>query len=190
MKTHFFAAIAAIVAGPACADQFVVELAAELVAPADPLMTRHGVMLDETLSAGADSYAVFTAEDAEALSRFLAAAGIEAEKVSEVLFVNSPEVGGGAPAGESVRDGHEVFVVERPIPGVGTFGLERWRAISAGSNAAVAELGDAIEWDHSYLTVEGTYCIYRADSVETVRRHGELAGAPISRITAVAQQAD
>ncbi|SLN45867.1 hypothetical protein ROJ8625_02209 [Roseivivax jejudonensis] len=189
MNTSLAWCVALLVAPPVFADQFVVELDAELAAPPEGLMSSHGVTLDETLSAGPDSYAVFTAEDAGMLSQFLAAAAIEPEKVSRVMFVNSPVIGGGAPARDAVREGHDVFVIERPIPGVGTFGMERWRAISAGSNAAIAELGDAIEWDHSYLTDEGTYCIYRADSRDTVRKHGDLAGAPISRITAVSQRA-
>ena len=113
---------------------------------------------------------------------------VSPEKISEVLFVNSPVVGGGDPAGSEPRDGHQVFVIERPIPGVGFFGLEKKQKISAGSNAAIAKLGDIIEWDHSYLTGEGTYCVYRADSPDTLREHGALAGAPIGKITSVKQK--
>jgi hypothetical protein len=180
---------AMLAAQPAIAGQFVIELGEPLDPPSAALMTSHGVALQETLSSGSDSYAVFAAADAEALEAFFSDASIQAEKISEVLFVNSPVVGGGEPTASELRPGHKVYVIERPIPGVGFFGLDRKQAISASSNAAIDKLGEIIEWKHSYLTSEGTYCVYRADSPETLREHGALAGAPIGKITAVGQQA-
>ncbi|MDF0602586.1 DUF4242 domain-containing protein [Psychromarinibacter sp. C21-152] len=188
MTTALAFAAALYAAAPAFAGQFVVELDAPLPAPSPALLESHAVTLDETLSAGPESYAVFTAADMDALEGFLDNAAIDAGKISEVLFVNSPTVGGGAPAGPEPRDGHGVFVIERPIPGVGFFGLEKKRKISQNSNAAIEKLGEIIEWDHSYLTSEGTYCVYRADSPETLREHGALAGAPIGKITLVEQR--
>ncbi len=170
---------------PAIAGQFVIELDEPLTHPSPELLNQHGVSLDETLSAGADSYAVFSAENLGALESFFSDASVQAEKISEVLFVNSPAIGGGEPAGPKPREGHQVFVIERPIPGVGFFGLEKKQKISQNSNTAVAKLGEIIEWDHSFLTSEGTYCVYRADSPETLREHGALAGAPIGKITPV-----
>lgn len=129
-----------------------------------------------------------TAEDEDAVRDLMRAASATPEKITEVLFINSPTVGGGQPAGAHPRDGHQVYVIERPIPGVGFFRLEKKQKISKGSNAAIAKLGDIIEWDHSYLTGEGTYCVYRADSPDTLREHGALAGAPIGKITPVRQE--
>ncbi len=57
-----------------------------------------------------------------------------------------------------------------------------------GSNKAIQKLGNGIEWDQSYLTKDGTYCVYRADSPQTLREHGALAGAPIGKITLVDQK--
>lgn len=173
---------------PALAGQYVVELNAPFEPPSEALMQNHGFSVDETLSAGADSYVVVTADDEDAVRNLLQAASITPEKVTEVLFVNSPTVGGGDPAGAEPNEGHQVFVIERPIPGVGFFGLEKKQKISMGSNAAIAKLGDVIEWDHSYLTSEGTYCVYRADNPDTLREHGALAGAPIGKITPVIQE--
>ncbi len=184
--TSFFAALA-MMATPALAGQFVVELDQPLTSPSDALTSKYSVSVDETLSAGADSYAVFSAGDQEKLEAFLGEASVNADKISEVLFVNSPAVGGGNPAGADLRPGHNVYVIERPIPGVGFLGLKKKKKISQISNAAIAKLGEVIEWDHSYLTSEGTYCVYRADSPETLREHGALSGAPIGKITAVQQ---
>ena len=182
--------LAALILAPtaAVAGQYVVELDVPFVAPPHTLMQEHGLTVDETLSAGADSYVVVSADTEDAVRELMQASSISPEKISEVLFVNSPTVGGGLPAKAEPRDGHQVFVIERPIPGVGFFGLEKKQKISAGSNAAIAKLGDIIEWDHSYLTSEGTYCVYRADSPDTLREHGALAGAPIGKITPVKQE--
>ena len=182
--------LAALILAPtaAVAGQYVVELDVPFVAPPQTLMQEHGLTVDETLSAGADSYVVVSADTEDAVRELMQASSISPEKISEVLFVNSPTVGGGLPAKAEPRDGHQVFVIERPIPGVGFFGLEKKQKISAGSNAAIAKLGDIIEWDHSYLTSEGTYCVYRADSPDTLREHGALAGAPIGKITPVKQE--
>ncbi len=174
-----------VLAHTASAGQFVVELPAPLGTIPSDTMSVSAVELQQSFSAGEDSYAVFGADNLEALKVFLASADVSAEKVSEVLFVNSPQVSGGAAAGELPRDGHQVFVIERPIPGVGFFGLDKKKKISEGSNSAIAKLGEIIEWDRSYLTSEGTYCVYRADSPETLREHGALAGAPIGKITPV-----
>jgi hypothetical protein len=180
-------AVTVLLAQTAAANQFVVELDTPLADPSVDLMSSLDIILDETLSAGEDSYAVFEAEDQQALETFLASATIDAAKISEVLFVNSPTVGGGKQASPELRPGHQVYVIERPIPGVGFLGLEKKQNISRNSNAAIEKLGDIIEWDHSYLTSEGTYCVYRADSPETLREHGALAGAPIGKITPVEQ---
>lgn len=171
----------------AMAGQYVLELDAPFDAPDAEVLQQQGVSVDETLSAGADSYVVVSAKDEDAIRSLLQGTSNTAERISEVLFINSPTVGGGQPAGEVPRDDHQVYVIERPIPGVGFFGLDKKEKISEGSIAAMAKLGDVIEWDHSYLTSEGTYCVYRADDPDTLREHGALAGAPIGKITPVTQ---
>lgn len=188
LNSLLLAAAATLAIATASAGQFVVELDSPLKQMSPDQFSGSNVKLEQTFAAGADSYAVFNAEIDSSLKRFLAAAVIEAEKISEVLFVNSPAIGGGQPAGLEPREGHKVFIIERPIPGVGYLGLEIKQQISKGSNAAIEKLGDIIEWDQSYLTTEGTYCVYRADSPDTLREHGALAGAPIGKITAVDQQ--
>ena len=129
------------------------------------------------------SFAVFEAPDEEALSEHLARLGLSPERMLTVDFVNSPEVGGGDPAGEAPRPGHGVYVIERPIPGVGSFPLEKKQMISRRSNASVRQLGDKVEWVHSYLTSEGTFCVYRAEDEQSIREHAELSGAPVELIT-------
>ena len=161
--------------------QFVVEL--------DPkadvkLGTTDGVRTVEDFSAADKRYAVYEADSADALAKHLEHARLSPKKVTEVKDINSPTRGGGKPAGDQPRKGQKTFVIERKIPGVGTFPDAKKQAISKKSNAAIAEMGgDSIEWVHSYLSDEGTYCVYRATDEDTIRKHGAIAGAPITKVS-------
>ncbi len=60
-------AVAAVVSGPVHAGQFVVELDAPFDAPPHALMQKHGLTVDETLSAGSDSYVIVSADTEDAV---------------------------------------------------------------------------------------------------------------------------
>jgi len=77
------------------------------------------------------------------------------------------------------------YVIERNIPGIGGFGAEQLRAASQKSMDAIRQLGFAIQWEHSYLTADKSYCIYLATDEAVIRRHAELSGFPANRITEV-----
>lgn len=82
------------------------------------------------------------------------------------------------------------YVIERNIPGIGGFDEEQLRAASQKSLAAVRQLGFRIQWEHSYLTADKSYCIYLADGEEVILKHAELSGFPANRITLVSEMID
>jgi hypothetical protein len=77
------------------------------------------------------------------------------------------------------------FVIEREIDGVG--GLDSCGLADAArkSNAALAELAPRVQWLHSYVTGDKTFCIYLADDEQAIRDHAALSGFPANRITEV-----
>nr|WP_299500608.1 DUF4242 domain-containing protein [uncultured Rhizobium sp.] len=77
------------------------------------------------------------------------------------------------------------FVIERHIPGLGSFSKETLQDISAKSNAVVAGLGEPYTWVTSYVTGDKMYCIHEADSAETVLRHAREGGFPADSVTEV-----
>ncbi|GAB4265296.1 MULTISPECIES: DUF4242 domain-containing protein [Deferrisoma] len=77
------------------------------------------------------------------------------------------------------------FLIEREIPGAGNLSPEELSTISRKSCGVLAELGPRIQWVQSYVTDDKVYCVYIADSEETVRRHAELGGFPANRISEV-----
>lgn len=82
------------------------------------------------------------------------------------------------------------FMIERSIPGVGGMSIVELCGAARASNQAIAKIGPAIQWQHSYVAGDSTFCIYLADSEATIRRHAELSGIPVAKITEVAQVID
>ena len=131
------------------------------------------------------TYLIYEARTFDALVKALDQQGVSAKKIVQVRDTNSPTRGGGRAAEKQPREGHKVYVIERTVPGVGSFPEEKKQTISKKSNAAAAEIGANIEWDHSYLTDEGTYCVYRATDEDTIRKHAQLAGARVDKVSEV-----
>ena len=82
------------------------------------------------------------------------------------------------------------FLIERDIPGIGAMSIVELCGASRASNHAIAELSPTIQWQHSYVTDDKAFCIYLADSVDSIRRHAEMAGLPANKITEVVQIID
>lgn len=184
MKT---AAVAiALMAGTAVsAAQFVVELAEPMTGDDTELKQSLNVSEVERFDASGKSYIVLDAKDEAVLVAFFEAKAISPLKIKNVGFVNSPEVGGGAKAGDVPLPGQQTYVIERPVPGIGDLPIETQKQLSAGSSAALDQIGDGIEWIHSYLTDESTYCVYRAVDTDKIVEHGRISNFPIDTIMAV-----
>jgi hypothetical protein len=77
------------------------------------------------------------------------------------------------------------YVIEREVPGIG--GLDRGQMAKAAetSNGALAQLAPAVQWEHSYVAGDKTFCVYLAENEDAVRRHAELSGFPASKITPI-----
>lgn len=82
------------------------------------------------------------------------------------------------------------YMIEREIPGIGSFSLTELCGAARASNQALSTIGTAIQWQHSYVAGDKTFCVYLADSEDSIRKHAELSGIPISRITEVPQIID
>lgn len=82
------------------------------------------------------------------------------------------------------------YVIERDLPAVGSLQREELKAAAAKSNAALAELAPAIQWEHSYVAGDKTVCVYLAEDEDVIQRHAEISGFPASRITEVRRMID
>ena len=82
------------------------------------------------------------------------------------------------------------FVIEREIPKVGSFEREQMRGAAAKSNEALAQLAPSVQWIHSYVAGDKTFCIYMADDEAAIRKHAEISGFPANKITEVRKMID
>lgn len=77
------------------------------------------------------------------------------------------------------------YLIERGIEGVGAMSLVELCGASRASNQAISTIGNAIQWQHSYVADNKTFCIYLAESEEVIAKHAELSGFPADKITAI-----
>ena len=82
------------------------------------------------------------------------------------------------------------YLIERDVPGIGGLSIIEMCGAARASNQAIDKIGKRIHWQHSYVAGDKTFCIYLADSEETIRRHGELSGIPVTKITEILQIID
>jgi hypothetical protein len=77
------------------------------------------------------------------------------------------------------------YIIERNIPGAGSFSKEKLREISQKSNAVLKDMGPDIQWVDSYVTGDKVYCIYRATNEDLIREHAKRGGFPADRISEI-----
>lgn len=77
------------------------------------------------------------------------------------------------------------YMIERDIPEVGSFEREQLRDASKTSNKALAQLAPRVQWDHSYVAGNKTFCVYLAENQDAIHKHAEISGFPASKITEI-----
>ena len=82
------------------------------------------------------------------------------------------------------------YLIERNIPGVGQLDGQQLKQASATSNAALAKLAGKVQWVHSYVVDDKTFCEYLADDELSVQEHARLSGFPANKVSEVRKVID
>jgi len=82
------------------------------------------------------------------------------------------------------------YVIEREVPGAGSWTEDQIREASLKSLEVLGELGPQIRWLHSYVTDDKIYCVYLALDEVSIREHARRLGMPANRISAVRRMID
>ncbi|MEJ0023583.1 MAG: DUF4242 domain-containing protein [Alphaproteobacteria bacterium] len=77
------------------------------------------------------------------------------------------------------------YVIERDIPAVGALTGEQLCQAARTSCGALDKLAGKVQWDHSYVAGDKTFCVYLADGEDSIREHAKLSGFPASKITLI-----
>jgi hypothetical protein len=80
------------------------------------------------------------------------------------------------------------YVVERDLPKIGSAGSDALRAAAQKSNGVLADMKAErknIQWEHSYVAGDKTFCIYLADSEALIYEHSERSGFPATVVTEI-----
>ncbi|MEP3210048.1 MAG: DUF4242 domain-containing protein [Maribacter sp.] len=80
----------------------------------------------------------------------------------------------------------KTYVIERNIPGAGDLTAEQLKGISQTSCAVLKEMGPKIEWQHSYVTGDKVYCVYKAENKSLIEEHAKKGGFPANSISEIA----
>ncbi len=85
------------------------------------------------------------------------------------------------------------FVIEREIPEIGSAEREALRDAASQSNSVLAQMkaeNKNIQWEHSYVAGDKTFCIYLSDDEALIHEHAERSGFPATDVTLVRKMID
>lgn len=83
------------------------------------------------------------------------------------------------------------FIIERDIPDVGSLDASQLSGAAAKSNEALCRIGaEDIQWVHSYVAGDKTFCVYLAKDEAAIKKHAELSGFPATKITEIVEVID
>ena len=85
------------------------------------------------------------------------------------------------------------YIIEREIPSIGSADRTALREAAQKSNSVLASMKAEhkhIQWEHSYVVQDKTFCVYIAESEALVMEHAERSGFPATIVTAVSKMID
>ncbi len=82
------------------------------------------------------------------------------------------------------------YIIEREVPGAGSFTPEKLKEISGVSCGVLSKQGSQIQWVHSYVAGDKIYCIYNSTSEQLIQDHAKQSGFPANRVTVVSSIID
>ena len=77
------------------------------------------------------------------------------------------------------------YLIERDIQGAGLMTPAELRSVSQTSCRVLDDLGPQIQWEHSYVAGDKTFCVYTAASEELIHEHAKRSGFPATTVTPV-----
>jgi len=80
----------------------------------------------------------------------------------------------------------KTYLIQRNVPGAGKLNPEQLEQLSSKSCDVLEQMGPQIQWQHSYVTGDDLWCIYKAENEELIYEHARRGGFPINTVHEVA----
>ena len=80
------------------------------------------------------------------------------------------------------------FVIQRDIPDIGSADQPALCSASANSNGVLGQMraeNKFIQWEHSYVVADKTFCVYLAENEALIHEHAERSGFPATVVSEV-----
>jgi hypothetical protein len=75
------------------------------------------------------------------------------------------------------------YLIQRNLPAAGKLSQSEQIAIAQRSVQVIEELGhDNLQWQHSYITEDNLWCVYKAVDEEILREHARRGQIPCDNI--------
>jgi hypothetical protein len=81
------------------------------------------------------------------------------------------------------------YMIERDLPGVGGLQNAELGGAAKTSNAALAQI-PGVQWEHSYVAGDKTFCVYLAESEDRIHEHAAKSCFPASKVTEIGKVID
>ena len=91
---------------------------------------------------------------------------------------------------ETKQPEKQMYVIERNISNAGQLTVEQLQGISKTSCTILDELGNDIQWLHSYVTNDKVFCVYTATNENLIKEHATKGGFPTDAIVKVSSVID
>jgi hypothetical protein len=82
------------------------------------------------------------------------------------------------------------YIIEREIAGIGDEPPEALCGAAQKSNDVLDQIGTGVQWLHSYVAGDKTFCVYLARDEALIHEHAARSGFPANRITEVRAMLD
>lgn len=85
------------------------------------------------------------------------------------------------------------YLIMRAIPEIGSADREALKGAAGQSNSVLRAMqaeGKGIQWEHSYVADDQTFCVYVAENDELIAEHAERSGFPATTVTEIGKIID
>ena len=76
----------------------------------------------------------------------------------------------------------KTFLIQRNVPNAGKLSAAQSKSIAIKSCEVLDQLGPDIQWQHSFVTADNLWCVYKAENEELIHEHARKGNFPCNAV--------